>query len=151
MKKEKAVSSRREFIKATSLSASYIGLGGFSLQNCIDKTQSYSYADLFEIFKNPEAEARPFFRWWWNGNCVNKEEITRELEIIKKSGAGGVEINPIAMPDHVENPPEGLVWLSEEWCEMIIHAANESGRLGLITDLIVGTGWPFGGEFIEPE
>jgi hypothetical protein len=143
--------SRREFIKATSLSASFIGLGGLSLQSCTRETSSVQSSDLFEIFKDPKAEARPFFRWWWNGNCVTRKEITRELEIIKNAGAGGVEINPIAMPDQVENPPEGLIWLSVEWCNMLIHAAKESKRLGLISDLIVGTGWPFGGEFIEPE
>ncbi len=29
--------------------------------------------------------------------------------------------------------------------------AEESERLGLLTDLIVGTGWPFGGEFLRDE
>lgn len=108
--------------------------------------------ELFEQFQIPPAESRPFFRWWWNGNHLSREEISRELRIIKDSGAGGVEINPIAMPGMVEDPHgEGLTWLSDEWCEMLVHAVEEARQLGLVTDLIVGTGWPFGAEFLEPE
>ena len=50
--------------------------------------------DLYELFKNPPAVYRPFVRWWWNGNKVNKEELARELSILKNAGIGGVEITP---------------------------------------------------------
>ena len=35
---------------------------------------------LYESFSNPPTEARPFMRWWWNGDCVEKNEILRELD-----------------------------------------------------------------------
>ena len=54
---------------------------------------------LYSGFTNPPADARPFVRWWWNGNCLEKDEIIRQLTVLQKAGIGGVEINPIAMPE----------------------------------------------------
>ena len=143
--------SRREFIKIAGMAATYTGGGSFLFQGCKNEPILEPDPTLFDIFKNPNAEAKPFFRWWWNGNNVSKEEISRELKLIKESGAGGVEINPIAMPEEVEDPGNGLIWLSNEWCEALAHSVEKARELGLVTDLIVGTGWPFGGEFIKHE
>ena len=143
--------NRREFLKIAGMSATYAGCSSFLFQGCSNDAIPKSDHDLYGIFKEPDAEARPFFRWWWNGNAVTKDEISRELKIIKEAGAGGVEINPIAMPEEAQNPESGLVWLSDEWCKMLVHSVGEAKKLGLVTDLIVGTGWPFGGEFIKPE
>lgn len=60
-------------------------------------------SDLFTGFQNPPAEARPFVRWWWNGNRIEKEEIVRQLDVLHKAGIGGVEINPIAMPEEADD------------------------------------------------
>jgi hypothetical protein len=107
---------------------------------------------LYEGFVNPPAEAKPFVRWWWNGNHLTREEIVRELDIMEKAGIGGVEINPIAMPETVENPTgRGIVWLSDEWCELVNFTLDEANNRGIIADIITGTGWPFGGEFLQPE
>jgi len=143
--------NRREFLKIAGMSATYAGCSSFLFPGCSNDAIPTSDHDLYRIFKDPHAEARPFFRWWWNGNAVTKDEISRELKIIKEAGAGGVEINPIAMPEEAQNPGSGLVWLSDEWCKMLVHSVKEAEKLGLVTDLIVGTGWPFGGEFIKPE
>jgi hypothetical protein len=107
---------------------------------------------LFEAFRSPSAEARPFFRWWWNGNRVTHEELLRELHLMHEVGAGGVEINPIGMPEAIENPSgRAIPWLSDEWTALVAAVAEEGERLGLATDLIVGTGWPFGGEFLRDD
>ncbi len=143
--------SRRNFLKTMGLSIPVIGISGFSLHGCVQKRGKLSET-LYQHFKQPEAEARPFFRWWWNGNQVNREEISREILLMKEAGAGGIEINPIAMPQQLTDPQEGgLEWLSASWCEMVKYTSAEAGEQGMITDLIVGTGWPFGGEFLEPE
>ena len=105
---------------------------------------------LFDKFVNPPASSSPFVRWWWNGNCINASEIKRELEVLHKAGIGGVEINPIAMPAEV--PAAGLkpvTWLSKEWNDLVKLASTEARNRGMITDLIVGSGWPFGGEFLK--
>jgi hypothetical protein len=51
------------------------------------------------LFKNPPMTSRPFVRWWWNGDKIEKPELARELRLLKDAGIGGVEINPIAFPD----------------------------------------------------
>lgn len=106
--------------------------------------------DLYEEFRDPPAEARPFVRWWWNGNCVAEEEILRELDVMAAAGIGGVEINPIAMPAAAAvTGAEALEWLSPEWNRMAAIAARGARERGMIADLIVGSGWPFGGRFLE--
>ncbi len=107
--------------------------------------------DLYSKFQKPSAEARPFVRWWWNGNKVKKEELNRQLESLKSVGFGGVEINPIAMPMALNKSDASLVWMSDEWIDMVVHAAKKAKDLGMITDIIAGTGWPFGGEFLKDE
>ncbi|MFW5759612.1 MAG: glycosyl hydrolase, partial [Cyclobacteriaceae bacterium] len=107
---------------------------------------------LFDGFQNPPAEARPFVRWWWNGNQLEATEIVRQIEVLHQAGIGGVEINPIAMA--AENPDigiESLEWLSPEWNAMLKVASKELKERGMIADLIVGSGWPFGGEFLKPD
>ena len=70
---------------------------------------------LYDGFKNPPAESRPFVRWWWNGNKVEKEELTREIALLKEKGFGGVEINPIAFPAHApEIGVESKVWMGDD-------------------------------------
>ncbi len=108
--------------------------------------------ELYRGFQNPGSQARPFVRWWWNGNAVTEKEIIREIELLEKAGIGGVEINPIAMPSHANAMgSEQLEWLSPGWNEMVHTAAEASGQRDMYADLIVGSGWPFGGKFLKPD
>lgn len=141
--------TRREFAKLTGA-----GIGAALVAGgCgVSGGKGGSLDELYAGFQNPPSSARPFFRWWWNGNRVTREEITRELELMAKAGAGGVEINPIALHQVYGDPPQrALDWLSEQWNQMVLHAVNECHRLGMQADLIVGTGWPFGGRFLNDE
>ena len=54
---------------------------------------------LYDAFREPAMNTRPFVRWWWNGGRVDAGEIVRELDVLKAAGIGGVEINTIGMPD----------------------------------------------------
>jgi hypothetical protein len=114
--------------------------------------QTRDEQDLFELFTNPPADARPMVRWWWNGNAVEAGELKRELKVMKEAGIGGVEINSIAMPPQaVPTGAPALQWAGREWSEMVKVASEEARELGMITDLIVGSGWPFGGRFLEED
>ncbi len=109
--------------------------------------------DLYELFRNPPSGYRPFVRWWWNGNKVEADELVRALRLLKEAGIGGVEINPVAFPSRSEGDDLGkpsLEWLSPEWCNMLNVAFAEAGRLEMVCDLIVGSGWPFGAEYLAP-
>jgi hypothetical protein len=75
---------------------------------------------LYEQFQYPAADARPMVRWWWNGNCVEEAEIKRELEVMKKAGIGGIEINSIAMPPEAKKTDAlPLQWAGKEWINMV--------------------------------
>ncbi len=118
---------------------------------CSSDATEQAEAELYSGFQNPPAEARPFVRWWWNGNKIKAEEIDRELESLKSVGFGGVEINPIGMPEAPDNGDKSLVWMSDEWIDLVVHACQKTKDLGMIADMIAGTGWPFGGEFLKDE
>jgi len=145
---------RRQFIKLSSLAAVS---APFLVQDCTmdesRETSAYlSSDDLFNLFKDPPNTARVFVRWWWNGDMLTEKEIIRELDIMKDAGIGGVEINPIRFPDGAD--PVGytsLEWLSDEWIHMLDITLQAARERDMICDIIVGSGWPFGGEFLEKE
>jgi hypothetical protein len=107
---------------------------------------------LYAGFQDPPMSARPFVRWWWNGNKLTAAEIVRELDLLKAAGMGGVEINPIRFPnpDDPLNIP-ALECFSEAWARMYEVAVRAAKERGMTADSIVGSGWPFGGRFLEPE
>ncbi|WP_018627665.1 glycosyl hydrolase [Niabella aurantiaca] len=107
---------------------------------------------LYGLFKNPLPVYRPFVRWWWNGDKVEKQELLRELQLLKEAGIGGVEINPIKFPQRTDDMGiPSLTWLSDEWIAVLDFTLTEAKKMGLTCDLIVGSGWPFGAEYLEGE
>ena len=91
-------------------------------------------------------DARPWTRWWWFGSCLTEEEITRQLEVLRDAGFGGVEIQPIYPP--ADPPVAPIPYLSPDWMRMLGHALREARRLGMDVDLTMGSGWPWGGPWI---
>jgi hypothetical protein len=89
------------------------------------------------------AESRPWTRWWWFGNAVDRANLSYNLEELAKAGIGGVEITPIY---GVRNGEANYIeYLSPKWMEMLSHTIGEAERLGMKVDMNTGTGWPFGG------
>jgi len=108
--------------------------------------------DLYQLFKDPAVVHRPFVRWWWNGDKVEKSELARELRLMKEAGIGGVEINPIKFPARTDDMGKPAIqWLSPEWVDLLNFTLKEAESLGLTCDLIVGSGWPFGAEYLKGE
>lgn len=109
-------------------------------------------AKIYEAFRNPDISIRPYVRWWWNGDKVTKEEIARELQLLKEAGIGGVEINPIQFPPQTDDLGiPSIPWLSPAWVDMLDYTLKTAAGLSLTADLIVGSGWPFGDEFLQGE
>ena len=91
-------------------------------------------------------------RWWWNGDKIEKEEIARELRLLKQAGIGGVEINPIKFPPKTNDLGiHSVKWLSPEWVNLLQFTLTEAKSLDLTCDLIVGSGWPFGADWLETD
>ena len=100
-------------------------------------------AGLYELFRNPPHYYHPYIRWWWNGNKVEAQELIRELRLLKAAGIGGVEINPVEFPTRYEGDDLGkasVKWLSDEWIDLLKIVFDEAKSLGMICDLIVGSG-----------
>lgn len=108
--------------------------------------------DWYHLFQHPDMHYRPFVRWWWNGDKVEKNEISRQLRLLKDAGIGGVEINPIAFPNRADDMGiPSVKWLSQEWIDLVQHACRDAQSLDMTSDLIVGSGWPFGSEDLKED
>ncbi|MDR2470036.1 MAG: glycoside hydrolase family 2, partial [Tannerella sp.] len=140
--------TRRTFIKTGLIATAG---APFLLQGCELSADKHAGKQLFELFRNPPVTSKPFVRWWWNGNKLSAKEILRELDVMKEAGIGGVEINPIAFPGGDDLGIKSMTWLSPEWIEMVKVALKGAAERDMICDIICGSGWPFGGEFLQPE
>ena len=143
---------RRTFFKNSLLITS----GTFfmdSFLGCMNPhLQEGNVEEYFKGFQDPPADSRVFVRWWWNGNRLTEDEILRELDVMQTAGIGGVEINPIAFPQGSDPVGyEALTIFEEPWLDMLQVALEGAKERGMICDMIVGSGWPFGGEFLDKE
>ena len=104
--------------------------------------------NMAERFSPPDSTCRPWVRWWWNGDKVERNELIRELHLLHDAGIGGVEINPIEFPSKRcdDLGKHSLMWLSDEWLDMLEAVLKEAKTLGMGCDLLVGSGWPWGRE-----
>src|SRR5258708_36270471 len=95
---------------------------------------------LYSLFKNPDSFYRPFVRWWWNGDKVEREELARELRLLKEAGIGGVEINPVKFPPGTKDLGKPDVqWLSAEWIDLVRFTLKRAGWLGRTCDPLDGS------------
>lgn len=83
--------------------------------------------NLYELFRDPSPQYRPYARWWWNGLRLDENEILRELDIMKEMGLGGVEINSIRFPDEADTLGYKVMpYLSDDWARMVRVAASRN-------------------------
>lgn len=150
---------RREFLRLASFAAgavrfskagSLISAGSLGADIVgVEDAQSYDI-DLFKIFQNPPNAYHPMVRWWWNGDRVSSDEVVRELDVLMRAGIGGVEINPIKFPAEADPlHTNALTWMSDEWVSVLKAAVQGCKERGMTCDMIVGSGWPYGGEFLS--
>lgn len=124
---------------------------------CIHFSPTWGKEDpVYEAFKDPPKEMRPFVRWWWNGNRISSKETLRQLDLMEAAGIGGVEINSIKMEGYLEGFPgleayPALEWLGPEWTQVVLDTVDSVKAREMTADIIVGSGWPFGGRFLPLE
>ncbi len=144
--------TRRIFVKNSIVATSGV-LCINSVLGCVNPVlKAENLDEFYKGFQNPPVDSRLFVRWWWNGNRLDKAEILRELDVMKAAGIGGVEINPIAFPGDTD--PVGykaLTIFDDDWLDMLQTALQGAKERGIICDMIVGSGWPFGGEFLKKQ
>jgi hypothetical protein len=99
------------------------------------------------IVKDVKPETRPWTRWWWLGSALSEADITRSLTRFREAGFGGVEVSPIYGVRGQEE--RSVPFLSPRWMELFAFTVREARHMGLDVDLIAGTGWPFGGPWVN--
>ncbi|WP_142785496.1 glycosyl hydrolase [Changchengzhania lutea] len=112
------------------------------------KYDSANSADLIANFIRPTDDNTLWCYWYWIGDDISKEGITKDLEAMKEAGIGGALIGNI-------NPAEkdGKVpMLSEEWWEHMVHAVEEGKRIGVDIGAFNCPGWSqSGGPWVKPD
>ncbi len=94
-------------------------------------------------------ESKPWTRWWWMGDAVDRENIKRELTEFADAGIGGVEITPIYGVKGEEN--RFIEYLSPDFSEILNYTVSVANNLGMGVDLPPGSGWRCGGPFVPEE
>ena len=88
-------------------------------------------------------------RWWWMGSAVDSTNIRQNLTDLHEAGIGGVEITPIyGVKGEEEN---FLQHLSPAWNNMLNYTIHVADSLGMGVDMVLGTGWPYGGPHVTEE
>ncbi|GAA1197508.1 glycosyl hydrolase [Prauserella alba] len=94
-----------------------------------------------------DRETRPWTRWWWLGSAVTEDGLREELDQLADNGFGGVEIQPIYESQRDE---DRIRWyLSREWFTALDTALRSAGERDLGVDLTSGSGWTFGGPWLD--
>ena len=92
---------------------------------------------------------KPWTRWWWMDNGVNRYNISRELQEMASAGIGGVEITSIYGVKGEEK--RTIPYLSNEFADILNYTIDEAHRFGMGVDLPSGSGWRNGGPFVPEE
>ena len=114
-----------------------------------DSAQNPSYSSSKLEWPQITQQAKPWTRWWWMGNIVNKNDLTTAMEAYKNAGLGGLEITPIYGVKGFED--KFIKYLSPDWMNVFQHTLREAQRLNMGIDMATGTGWPFGGPWIDSD
>lgn len=90
-------------------------------------------AELDQGFRQPADQVKPWVYWWWVNGNVTESAITRDLEEMKRQGAGGLLMFDARgyHDDHTPPPPAPIEFMSPEWRRKLKFAMGEANRLGL--------------------
>ncbi len=103
-------------------------------------------------FADPPVHSRPGSFWDWLNGSMSREQITRDLEAMKRGGMRGGEIWDVAAyADPDGRVPAGPAFLGPESTRLMVHAIREADRLGLEIGVVASSGWNAGGSWIPPE
>ena len=102
-----------------------------------EKISNQEYSRIQEGFIQPQEENKVWCYYYWIGDDISKEGVTKDLEAMKDFGIGAVFVGNI-------NPDEkdGRVPLfSNEWWDITTHVVNEGHRIGIDVGFFNCPGW----------
>lgn len=152
-----AVTTRAYGNGGDSLSASVLQyLADSSLiDSAAPNLQRGDFGDIFhpDSFANPPIRYRPWTRWWWPGNNVERVELIREVQMFYDQEFGGMEIQPFTAGLLPETVAAGgaFTYDTDIFYENLDVVLTMAQKRGLQIDLNAGSGWPSGGNQISLE
>ena len=106
---------------------------------------------LYENFKQPNEEARPWTFWYWMHGAVSETGIKADLEAMKQIGLGGAYLMPIKGIEG-STYPNPVNQLTPEWWKMVNYSFKTADSLGLKMGMHISDGFALaGGPWIKPE
>lgn len=122
----------------------FIGINGTSPE----KMSPDDFLKIQTGFISPHDTNSVWCYWYWIGDDISKEGITKDLEAMKEVGIGAAFIGNIN-PEEVDGP---VPMLSEAWWDHMVHAVNEGKRIGVDIGTFNCPGWSMsGGPWVKPE
>jgi len=119
-----------------------------TFSNKQENNKDISLDKIKKSFANPPDSVRPGVYWYFMDGNLSREQMTADLESMKKAGIGNV----IFLEVNVGVPRGKVDFLSTEWQELFTHALKESKRLGITFTMGVGPGWTgSGGPWVKAE
>ena len=109
-------------------------------------SNTFSQNETVSPWPNVTNINQPWARWWWMGSAVDKPNLKKNLLDFHRAGIGGVEITPIYGVKGEEN--NFINYLSPKWLEMLDYTIHISDSLHMQVDMVLGTGWPYGGSHV---
>jgi hypothetical protein len=104
--------------------------------------------DLKDAFRNPPDSARPGVYWYFMDGNLDREEMVKDLESMKKVGIG----NLVFLEVNVGVPRGPVDFMSEPWQDLFANAVHHAERLGIDITLGAGPGWTgSGGPWVKAE
>ena len=98
-------------------------------------------------------EYRMRMHWFVFGPAWEPGECRRQLAHMAEQHIGGVLVFP-TYPIALDDPARGiknLEFLSPEFLSVLRSVCESSRQLGLSVDIVLGTGWPYGGPSVSVE
>ncbi|MBG0860492.1 MAG: glycoside hydrolase, partial [Bacteroidales bacterium] len=114
-------------------------------------TAQISNTVLEESFRNPPESSKPRTWWHWTNSNITLEGITKDLEWMKRTGIGGMQLADVSSGQG-QVVKEKILFGSPEWLGAVKHAASEAKRLNLEMAIFSSAGWSLtGGPWVKPE
>jgi hypothetical protein len=135
--------SRRQFASA-SLGASAWGL---TVSHPADASAAATPREFAEI----PNQYRMRMHWYIFGPAWEAAECERQLRRMADQHIGGVLVFP-TYPIALDDPARGIrnvLFLSPEFLGVLRSVCESAHRLGLTVDIVLGTGWPYGGPSVS--
>jgi hypothetical protein len=114
----------------------------------VKSENSHQREELAAGFQNPPDSARPGVYWYFMDGNLDREEMTADLEAMKRAGIG----NLVFLEVNVGVPRGPVDFMSDKWQDFFVHAVRQAERLGIEITLGSGPGWAgSGGPWVRPE